>query len=820
MLKKGLAGLLLLVMVVVMAPVDAVAFGSGLDPVSAGYAHSLAIKSDDSLWTWGGNFSGQLGDGKDRNAPAKIMDGVTAVSAGYYHSMAIKTDGSLWVWGGNSTGQIGDGTTIQRNTPKKIMDNVAAVSAGYNHSLAIKTDGSLWAWGGNLSGQLGDGSRTQRLEPVKIMDGVIAIAAGNTHSMAIRTDGSLWLWGANKNGQIGDGSTTDRPMPVMVMENVASISAGDYYYSLAVTDDGSLWAWGANDSGQLGDGSATQRNTPKKIMDSVVAASAGEDHTVAIKNDGSLWSWGRNAYGKLGDGQAADRYTPEKIMDNVAAATAGYNHTLATKKDGSLWAFGSNSWGQIGGSAIGSDVYTPVKIMNEVKKPAPAAEPTTYLAPDQILLPLDKLATVTDRSSAVSATKAAASDLSIGGKANATGIDMLTLYAEEAVALASSQDTSGDILIDKDSISALQATAEVVKTATGEALVSSGITPHRELSSGVNFKTKDGSLLKITIDSSAGDQVSGNVRVQAPDYALTFSAESIKTNTEDGLPLIITVKESSSPSLFAFSDPELTLAFLAGAQNSKTYNITFSKPIEENIKISLQPAPGDPTYQAVMGPSGNAVGGKYNPVTQTLDVRINESGNYTVKENKKDFTDIANKSPEMQNAIRILASKGIISGTSAYRFSPDSYINRAEIAALIVRTLSKYDDNAICDFEDVKPSDWFYAAVASAVKYGIVNGFNKKTFAPRMNILKDQLVAIAARVLQKEMKYKTPSNLNTVLSTYTDAGSLADWSREEIALATRENLVVKRSDGKFNPKTTITRGDAAIILYRMFNKIW
>jgi hypothetical protein len=174
----------------------------------------------------------------------------------------------------------------------------------------------------------------------------------------------------------------------------------------------------------------------------------------------------------------------------------------------------------------------------------------------------------------------------------------------------------------------------------------------------------------------------------------------------------------------------------------------------------------------------------------------------------------------MQNAIRILAAKGIINGTTATAFSPDGTITRAEIAALIVRTLSKLDPNADGGFTDVSRGSWYFGAVGSAKRFGIINGASATTFAPVANIQKDQIVAVCARTLRAEMKYKNPANAEGLLAAYSDRGDIPAWGTIDIALATRENLVLKRTDGKFNPGATMTRGDAAIILYRMFMKIW
>ena len=140
---------------------------------------------------------------------AKTTGIYQSISAGGEHSFAIKDDGSLWAWGGNGCGQLGDGTYKDKSTPVKIMENVCSVSAGYNHSLAIKSDGTLWAWGNNLSGEIGNGKiginngvfteYAQILKPEKIMDNVVFVYAGWGYSFAIKTDDTLWSWGGNKN---------------------------------------------------------------------------------------------------------------------------------------------------------------------------------------------------------------------------------------------------------------------------------------------------------------------------------------------------------------------------------------------------------------------------------------------------------------------------------------------------------------------------------------------------------------------------------------------------------------------------------------------
>jgi len=199
----------------------------------------MVIKSDASLWAWGTNWGGHLGDGTtvDRHDPVKIMDDVIQVAAGNAVTAALKGDGCLWTWGLNYMGEIGDGTTETRLNPVKIMDNVVCISMGDYHVMAIKNDGSLWAWGNNVSGQLGDGTYTNRLSPVKIMDGVCYISGGSFNSLAIKVDGSLWSWG-HEGGAIGDGTIFGkRPSPIKIMDGMRVPSkTGDILGDVLHTD--------------------------------------------------------------------------------------------------------------------------------------------------------------------------------------------------------------------------------------------------------------------------------------------------------------------------------------------------------------------------------------------------------------------------------------------------------------------------------------------------------------------------------------------------------------------------------------------------------
>ncbi len=214
--------------------------------VSAGDFHSLALKTDGSLWAWGQNDFGQLGMGVDDNQPRNIPTQIgseydwAAVSTGSKRTVALKTDGSLWSWGNNQNGQLGDGTTDTisdvRGVPTKIGESGwTSISAGVNHTVALKTDGSLYAWGRNEDGQLGMGAddTDSRTSPTQIGDANdwTEIFAGGYHSMALKTNGSLWAWGNNEYGQLGDDTMADKHIPTQIddVNDWAGISAGLYH---------------------------------------------------------------------------------------------------------------------------------------------------------------------------------------------------------------------------------------------------------------------------------------------------------------------------------------------------------------------------------------------------------------------------------------------------------------------------------------------------------------------------------------------------------------------------------------------------------------
>jgi alpha-tubulin suppressor-like RCC1 family protein len=375
--------------------------------ISAGHWFSAAA-IDGAVWTWGINTDGQLGDGSViwRPGPARLpgLSGITAVVASMAdpHTLALQSGGTVWAWGQNTQGQLGDGTTLQRNSPVPVpgLTNIKALAAGSGSNMALQDDGTLWTWGNNSYGGLGDGTTTERFSPTHLagISQVTAIASGAFHDLALRSDGTLWAWGNNNYGQLGDGTSTNRksPLPSSGLTDVVAIAAG-YYHSVALKKDGTVWTWGGNWEGQVGDGTLVTRSTPFKVpgLTGVTAIAAGSAYTVALKSDGTVVAWGDNYYGQLGDGTKTVRTSPVQVpgLSGVVRISCGYDHTLAAKSDGTVVGWGNNYCGQLGN---GIRLGTSTRMVFDTTVPTSSAVPAggSYAASQIVTLTSDEPAVI------------------------------------------------------------------------------------------------------------------------------------------------------------------------------------------------------------------------------------------------------------------------------------------------------------------------------------------------------------------------------------------------------------------------------------------
>ena len=342
---------------------------------SSGDSFSLGITANGQLWSWGFNNFAQLGQGTQGNTvnPVKSQIGTATdwkqVEAGMEYGLAMKEDGTLWAWGSNGFGNLGDGTTATRKSPVQIGTDSdwSKISAGVVNTLALKSDGTLWSWGRNSEGQLGIGTNSNKVVPTQV--GVdtdwAEITTGERHCLAIKTNGTLWAWGANDKGQLGLAnnlsSAKNIPTQVGTQTNWKLLSAGRNF-TLAIKNDGTLWSWGQNDFGQLGNGFSfgNFNDIPTLIGSDTDWASiaAGDLHSMALKTNGTRWAWGHNgnnsnnsgSIGAFGDGTKTDKNIPTQIGTDTDWKTpkAGKYFSFCMKNDGTLWSNGRNTAAELG----------------------------------------------------------------------------------------------------------------------------------------------------------------------------------------------------------------------------------------------------------------------------------------------------------------------------------------------------------------------------------------------------------------------------------------------------------------------------------------
>jgi alpha-tubulin suppressor-like RCC1 family protein len=338
--------------------------------VSAGMNHSCAIKTNNTLFCWGSNSDGQLGNNSTTDSPVPVQESTAAtdwvdLSATYSHTCAIKTDGRLLCWGRNSLSQLDNNPNKNNLVPvpeSTTATDWASLSTNMYHTCAIKTNGKLFCWGYNDLGQLGNNSTKNSLAPVqesKAGTDWARVSVGEFHTCAIKTDGRLFCWGNNSSGQLGNNSTSDSHVPVQestAASDWARVSACGFH-TCAIKTNGTLFCWGDNNHGQLGNNSTKGSLAPAQESTAAtdwVDLSAGVVHTCAIKTNGGLFCWGYNDYNELGNDATMESLVP--IQESAFATdwvklSAGSSHTCAIKTNGELFCWGNDDYGELGNNS-------------------------------------------------------------------------------------------------------------------------------------------------------------------------------------------------------------------------------------------------------------------------------------------------------------------------------------------------------------------------------------------------------------------------------------------------------------------------------------
>ncbi len=358
--------------------------------VSAGGGHSLLLRPDGSVLSWGDESNGVLGNGQNifggggNRRPTAIagLTRIAQVSARQFHSLALRSDGTVLAWGSNGNAILGVGSeTGVFSTPVKVLglNDIVAVAAGEQHSLALRRDGAVLAWGSNALGQLGLGNSVAAQAQAVVIPGLVgqAIAAGYSHSLVLLTNGRVVAFGNNGDGQLGVGlnDTTTRfvptDVPTLANKGVKQIAGGEFH-SLALLESGRVMAWGSSLRGQTGvrvPGGAGfgQFFIPVEVsgITAAAAVSAGADYSVVRLADGTLRTFGSNAFGTLGNGRSGittSTFSQQQVnISDVVAVSTGDSHVLLITRNGQVGCWGNNSTSRCGRFELGP-FTTPLEV--------------------------------------------------------------------------------------------------------------------------------------------------------------------------------------------------------------------------------------------------------------------------------------------------------------------------------------------------------------------------------------------------------------------------------------------------------------------------
>jgi alpha-tubulin suppressor-like RCC1 family protein len=345
--------------------------------IVAGSEHNCGLTSAGVAYCWGGNGSGELGDGTavPRSTPTLVSGGqaFTTLTAGSQHTCGLTTAGAAYCWGRNTFGQLGDPTTTQRLTPTAVSGGqlFVALTAGFSHTCGLTSAGAAYCWGDNGSGQLGDGTTTNRLVPTAVDGGqtFVALTAGSNHTCGLTSARAASCWGSNGSLQLGDGTNTPRLVPTLVNAGpmFTTLGAGNGY-TCGLTSVGAAYCWGNNGQGQLGDGTMDSRGVPAPVSGgqtfTTLTLSVAGNHTCGVTSARAAYCWGSNGSGKLGDGSTEPRLTPTLVSGGHAFTTlaAGINHTCGVTSAGAAFCWGSNGNGQLGVGTTGAQRVAPTLV--------------------------------------------------------------------------------------------------------------------------------------------------------------------------------------------------------------------------------------------------------------------------------------------------------------------------------------------------------------------------------------------------------------------------------------------------------------------------
>ena len=322
-------------------------------------SHTIILKANGTVWSYGTNTYGELGNGtnEESDSPVQVEFGtgtqIVEISAGTEHNIALDTNGTVWTWGRNNYGQLGVTGLTSSNVPVQVTipETVVKVVAGNNFSFVIGESGKVYAFGYNVNGELGVGTYKNVTKPTEVLgvENAIDIAGAENHSVLVTNKGEIYTTGNNTYGQLGTEETrTNKFTKVAGISNIIEVETGDNH-NVALSIGGDVYVWGSNIYGQLGLNDRTNRNVPTKVEDirNIEDISAGRANTMLLENTGVIYSTGANTEGEIGDGtvETKEKYVEVTRIPDAIEVTTGNTYSVAIRKDGTVWGWGDYNHG-------------------------------------------------------------------------------------------------------------------------------------------------------------------------------------------------------------------------------------------------------------------------------------------------------------------------------------------------------------------------------------------------------------------------------------------------------------------------------------------
>jgi len=837
---------------------------AGLKPVkvmeSISYAgafgnFSYAIGTNGVLWYWGqnsfpsviGNYSFAHASGDTVRSTVQIFNNVAFVTTNGQIMAAVRNDGTLWTWGSNINGMIGDGEV---SSPARTDVTWVLPEA--------ETDGGIDGENGEDGDEDGEdgeedgepelvrvetavaASLKDRTQPFMILDGVVFVELGEAHALALTRAAGLHVWGnlsyGAATGETGVPANPIQPTPVVTAQGIRTMAAGRNH-SIAVDYQNNMYVWGRGLRGQLGEArfltAIVPNVTATNSITNVNEVWAAGDQSAAIAGN-ALYLWGENASGSIGDGSVADKTAPARIFTDALFVWPAVTHTFALNIQGHLYAWGANESGQLGNNSRTAS-HVPVRILEKAAvpgedftggsfAPTPTPTPTATPAPrievgdvnhpNFYVINYGLLDSINTDLEAIAAVRTVVQGMSAAQRADRNNADAVVRFAEHAIMRALEvEHTSNRLTLNLSFLNQYESNARSVANMALTDLRNNGLNPDRKVDYSMRFVMPDTGAVEIIVESTIDRSAIDRIVIAVGEIEIII----ITSQINDSFTILITQEAITAAA--ANARPDFT-----GTKQPVPFDVIGNIANSSKFNVGIPGIRGVPDRsQTIFNGANENIGGKVNPNTNKIETVLDGSMTLTATQVNMVFNDINMISGDQQDAIMYLRNKGRIAGRSDTTFDPLSPITRAEFATMLLRAFS--EDNpaaANAGFADVDSSHWYSSFAWQARHLGYISGSEENGvlyFLPLVNIPKVQLLAIAGRVLLQNMNYFDVDGA-VFLTKYNDIADIPTWAFPHVAVMGSANLFADLHTGIFNPTYEMNRGEAATVIYNLYKRLY